>query len=72
MSILYIILILILYIIFRNRKELFQNYKYKLPDSYAFPYYNNTDKSNYYEHPYYNLNRFHNQYYPKDIPEFDD
>ena len=74
MKFLYIILLIFIICLCYKRKELYQNYKYKLPESYAFPYYNYTKKSysNYYEHPYYNLNRFHDQYYPRDIPEFDD
>ena len=42
------------------------------PYSYAYPYYNKYRYSNYHNHPYYNANRFHYQYYPYKLPQFDD
>ena len=60
-------IIIILFLSIYIKKEKFKNL-----NSFIYPYYNKQIYSNFYDHKYYNLNRFHNIYYPNQKTIYDD
>lgn len=57
----YLLLFIILFTVFFKKTENFY------PDSFAYPYYNKPDYSNYKNHKLYTRNYFHQKFYPKNF-----